>query len=413
MIDDTDDDDDDNDSDDVYDSGPDGEDNDDIDDASDEYKGRKVTSYKKRRAALASALASQPQRPKQTWEGRYDNDPLRGDSPTQDFLKEASRFNSQFTAICNDFSSKSVIDLRDQIWIPHLQWARRSALAGDSRAAVKQEFTRLSNDLMQPIGQILKIHANSTDDVRQLLQSEPFLLLGVVDEWNVYRVKSILKTNLTNSMIDPKIFIGIFEPDVVDDKSLLEEQVKYHEAAGTRVIIFNWLYDDDDVLVGVQIVFNAKSNMECDRYISGDPMRKYYKSDHIVLGPINEQDVDGLHHSMPRSFSELTQLEQIHFMDPEDIFLGDDKIEEGLEKHFAANKLFLEKLNAQNISFRYDRLNLQDFVADDISKKTVATRNYEMSKFQRVRLHSAVEEIDPGNNASPAGIMPAETIQEE
>ena len=45
MIDDTDDDDDDNDSEDVYDSGPDGEDNDDIDDASDEYKGRKVTSY--------------------------------------------------------------------------------------------------------------------------------------------------------------------------------------------------------------------------------------------------------------------------------------------------------------------------------------------------------------------------------
>ena len=37
-----------------------------------------------------------------------------------------------------------------------------------------------------------------------------------------------------------------------------------------------------------------------------------------------EGDVDGLNHLMARSFAELTQLEQIHFMDPEDIFIEDD-----------------------------------------------------------------------------------------
>ena len=35
--------------------------------------------------------------------------------------------------------------------------------------------------------------------------------------------------------------------------------MKYHEEAGTRVSKFNRLYDDNDVLVGVQILFNGIS----------------------------------------------------------------------------------------------------------------------------------------------------------
>ena len=378
--------------------------------------GKQVTSYKKRRAALASALAPQSQRPKQTWEERYDSDPLRGDAPTQDFLKEAPRFTNEYTAICSDFSSKALVDLREEVWIPHLQWARRSVLARDSQAAVTQEYTRLTDDLMQPIGQILNIQANSTDDVHQLLQSEPFVLCDIVEEWKVFRTETVSSTNLTNSVIDPQIFVGLFEPHVIDGNNLLDEQVKYHEASGTRVIKFNRLYDvDNNVLVGVQIVFNAKSNVESDRYMSDDPMRSHFKANKTIRGPINEQDVDGLHHLMARSFAELTQLEQIHYMDPEDIFLDDyQSVQiEGLEEHFTSNKLFIEAMNDKNITFRYDRLDLKDFVADDISKKTVATRNYEMSKFQRVRLHSAVEDADAGNVVSSAGIVPAETTQEE
>ena len=48
-----------------------------------------------------------------------------------------------------------------------------------------------------------------------------------------------------------------------------------------------------------------------------------------------------------------------------------------------ANTMFMKELNEQNITFRYNRLDLKDFIADDVSKKTVATRNYEMSKFQQ------------------------------
>ena len=73
----------------------------------------------------------------------------------------------------------------------------------------------------------------------------------------------------------------------------------------------------------------------------------------------------------------------------------------------------MKELNEQNITFRYSRLDLKDFIADDVSKKTVATRNYEMSKFQRIRLQSAVEDATAAGDAAAAGIVPPETIQTE
>ena len=103
-----------------------------------------------------------------------------------------------------------------------MQWARRSALAGSSEAAVNQEFTRLTDDLMQPIGQILSIQANSTESARQLLRGEPFHLLDVVEEWRIYRMESSLSMNFTNSIIEPRVFIGFFEPHVAENKDLLD-----------------------------------------------------------------------------------------------------------------------------------------------------------------------------------------------
>ena len=64
-------------------------------------------------------------------------------------------------------------------------------------------------------------------------------------------------------------------------------------------------------------------------------------------------------------------------------------------------------------SFRYDHLDLEDYIADDISKQTVATRNYEMSKFQRVRLQSAVEDADTSGMSSTAGEVPTTVITVE
>ena len=228
-------------------------------------------------------------------------------------------------------------------------------------------------------------------------------------------MESSLSMNFTNSIIEPRIFIGFFEPHVAENKDLLDAQVKYHEEAGTRVSKFNRLYDDNDVLVGVQILFNGISNADSDQYMANDPMLTHYIPGKVIRGPINEQDVDGQHHLMARSFAELTQLEQIHFMDPEDLFLEDDhgvQIE-GLNEHFTANTMFMKELNEQNITFRYSRLDLKDFIADDVSKKTVATRNYEMSKFQRIRLQSAVEDATAAGDAAAAGIVPPETIQTE
>ena len=80
-----------------------------------------------------------------------------------------------------------------------------------------------------------------------------------------------------------------------------------------------------------------------------------------MVAPVNKQDVSGLHHMIPRTFGERTQLDQLHFMDPEDLLM----IEEGVkEEEIEENRLFLEKLENASISYRYERLEVIDFDAD-------------------------------------------------
>ena len=372
-------------------------------------------SYKKRRAALASALASKPQR-RQTWEERYENDPLRADTPTVDFIEDTSQFSNKFIAISTDFSSTALIELREQLWTPHIQWARRSSLSRTATAAVAQEYTLLTDDMMDPLAQILIINSNSSQAVQTLLESEPLQLLGGVKHWQVHQIEVLGDefSNLTNSLREPHIFVGMYNDSEIVDQ-LLDAQLQFFIKSGDRVSQFARLHNCSGESVGVVLLFNGKSNADAKSFLRLDPMHNNYIPSKSFQGPVNEQDVDGLHHLMARSFGQLNQLEQIHFMDPEDIFVDDDDFihNEDLKEHRAANAEFLDELRKENVSYRYNRLDLEDFVGEDMDRKTLTTRNYEMSKFQKVRLQSAVEDSEFGGVFTTDVLSESSTIVEE
>jgi hypothetical protein len=75
------------------------------------------------------------------------------------------------------------------------------------------------------------------------------------------------------------------------------------------------------------------------------------------MSPVNLQDVNGLHHMMAKSFGELSQLEQIHFQDPEDVLTEGEaqglREIKGLPAHFEQNRQTLQALGEHSVSYRY------------------------------------------------------------
>eukprot|EP01042_Synura_sphagnicola_P000025 gene25-24_t len=105
--------------------------------------------------------------------------------------------------------------------------------------------------------------------------------------------------------------------------------------------------------VGTFIVFTALGMAEGLRYLSGDPIfaKKVYK----------HQDVDGLHHAMPKNFASKTELEKIHFMDPEDLLREEVEDLDLLPvSHRAENMRVLDELTAAGISYKYTRYSWEE-----------------------------------------------------
>jgi hypothetical protein len=122
-------------------------------------RGRKKTKSKNKligveESDVSSIVTNQQVMRTKTWEERFDDDPLRADVPTKDFDKPPDRFAKRYFLVSKPFSS---LERREELWIPHLQWARRSALAlpnEKNTAAVISEFTLLSSDRMSPTAQV-------------------------------------------------------------------------------------------------------------------------------------------------------------------------------------------------------------------------------------------------------------------
>ena len=306
------------------------------------WQERRLTMNAERDRKSAAARA------KLSWEEKYEDDPLRADSPTRNLEEVLEPYEKMFVAIGD--VEKDMLQMRSKAWVHHMQWARRSALLPAVEAKVKWEYTRLSHDAMGPIGQVIGIEANSSTEVRQLLASEPLSVTGGVAPWRVFEFNQLKHDNTTWNMHDPRMFLGF---DVEGSSKSSDQYEKLSESHGDYHIAGGRLSTIDEVKTakkgetvmmqhpimnhkravlmgrliacegekspsnGTLILFNAKTNADAERYIALDPLviaKGVYDKKKTMISPVNEQDVDGLHHMMARTFGEKTVLDQVRLL---------------------------------------------------------------------------------------------------
>lgn len=286
-------------------------------------------------------------RAKLSWEEKFEDDPLRADSPTKPLEPEVEPYEKIFVAI-GEVAGSEMLSKRSRAWVHHMQWARRTALLPNVAAKVKWEYTRLSPDCMGPVGQVVGIKANSSSEVRHLLETEPLQVTGGVSKWKLFEFNQVQHENVTWDLHDPRLFLGF---DVEGSsksnsqyESLLTEHSDYHIGGGRistldpvksalkgepvmiqhpslnykRAVMMGRLIaceGEEKMTNGNLILFNAKTNADATRYMSLDPLMKaknLYDKKNMIISPVNEQDVDGLHHMMARTFGEKTVLDQVN-----------------------------------------------------------------------------------------------------
>jgi hypothetical protein len=178
--------------------------------------------------------------------------------------------------------------------------------------------------------QALILGANDSVAAKDLLSTEPMARVTKGDSsvwesglktspWDLWRADIIQShDNLTNPLRNPYLFFGLFGSKVsVED---LEAQKSFLIATGDRVSVLAHLFKDSDTgpvsyPVGIMLMINARTNADAKRFLDQDPLstsKKY--SAGTELAPVNEQDVNGLHHLMARKFGEKTQLDQVIFV---------------------------------------------------------------------------------------------------
>jgi uncharacterized protein YciI len=282
-------------------------------------------AWLKRRAVGDKEKKTVLMRSKLTWEEKYEDDPLRADSPTRDYEKEVIPFEKTFVVI-GETSGSNALEKRDRAWLHHMQWVRRLSLVPDQRGKVVWEFTRLSSDRMYPTAQVIGIRANDSTDISSLLASEPLAAVGAVNKWSVYEYSSFDHENVTWDSHDPNLFIGIEDAKgskkLAEDSPLYQQHLDYHMAhgdgKGRRVIAMGRLASVTGQRNGIFLLFNARTDAEAQRYLAADPLVKggvFGSSQQSMMTPVNEQDVNGLHHLMARSFAEKTVLDQVRLFD--------------------------------------------------------------------------------------------------
>ena len=350
-------------------------------------------------------------RSKLSWEQRYEDDPLKSDKLAKVLEPEINYYQHTFVAL-SDVATED-IEQRQQAWVHHMQWARRSALLPETAAKVMWEYTRLSADCMGPAGQVLCLRANSTDIARSLLAVEPLFVTGAVREWQLFEFHQYMHENVSTNvdLHDPKLSLGFFAGGSSNSEEDQERHRNYHLYGGStvagstntpRVAMMGKLVSCDDEhnnnkrrgLTGNLVLFNAKTNAEAARYMAGDPMNPLQDRAMSSISVVNEQDVDGLHHLMARTFGEKTVLDQVHFMDPEDLLelAVDDLV--GLETHRKQNKEALRALEDAGLSFRYSRLGLKERYGTERAAQRGKEYNAGVELTQKVRMLPSIEGLD-------------------
>ena len=434
----------------------------------DEEEGSGLTSWRARREeaanALTSSASSSPVEGKKavrkTWEETFVDDPLRGDAPTRDFEQPADRFTRRFVVVAllkdNEEDSEgneedeavvhaltARLRLRQQAWVHHMQWCRRSALLAPTlsspsipsssfpAAAVEWEYTLLTADSMAPAGQVLCIQSNASSDALALLVSEPLQCVGAVKGWRLFEWSQSSSWSLRWDLSRPYLFLGL---RASEDGQLSEEDIQrqadYHITVGgdetaRRVSCFGGLKevttkDEGEGSSGVLMVLNALSTKDAQRYLAQDPLMKNDDNDEemnrkkkksaregtvftesVTLAPVNLQDVSGLHHIMPRTFSQKSNLESVHFMDPEDLLELELPTLPNLEQHHALNLAAIEALKTHNVSHRYTWFDTTERFGVEGGLELLSRRvNDGMVKMQRARLEPVQVVSDDGGGGS-------------
>ena len=266
-------------------------------------------------------LAKLKERFAKSWEETYEDDPMRSESATVDVDVSAYIPFGKTFVLCGDISDATMLLNRQEAWMHHLQWVRRNSLTSidQKKVHIDWEYTRLSKDSMGPVGQVLGIRGNSSEDVRELLQSEPLFANGGVSSWTMYEYTPVEHDNITCVMTDPFLFIGHHTSVKPIGGAELDAWLDYHTQTAGQVVSVGELISVDDACGkngdarGTIIVFNAKTVKGAERYISNDPLVKSgaISMDPKNLSPINIQDTDGLHHFMARSFTEAREMNKV------------------------------------------------------------------------------------------------------
>jgi hypothetical protein len=319
---------------------------------------------------------------RKSWEEKYEDDPLRSESPTMDLDLTAYVPYDKFFVLTGEISSTDMLQKRQEAWTHHLQWVRRNTLSPfeEKSVHIEWDYTTLSKDSMGPTGQVLGIRGNSSADIERILESEPLRANGGIQKWRIFEYHPVVHDNATCIFKDPFIFIG--KQKSKPPKSLEQEQLDYHTHSNYRVASMGELTSvdkkgaEDEFL----IVFNSKTVKGAEKYIREDPLIKSgaLALDPALVRPINIQDTDGLNHLMARSFTEARELNQvrgsssaavvvyfliptltdlplpflyfspkIHFMDPLDLLEIEVPTLRNLPQHSQENERVLTMLKAE------------------------------------------------------------------
>jgi hypothetical protein len=98
--------------------------------------------------------------------------------------------------------------------------------------------------------------------------------------------------------------------------------------------------------------------------------------------------VDGLHQAMPRTFAEKAQLQQVHFLDPEDLLRAEAAFVERLpnEEYRTQNERALAALQAVGLDYRYARISMEESY---YAKEDLKNWNNDMALWQKLKQRSA------------------------
>jgi hypothetical protein len=220
-----------------------------------------MMSWKERR----DATALERKVPRSGWEARAESDPFRSSSstPTYEYQGSPDPFTSWFLAV-GMIESDAMLKRRGNLWLKHMQWARRSALAHcifDATAAgpraegeggsegesphlrlspflaeypvkVDWEYTLLSEDCMKPVGQVIAFKANSSAAVREYLAKEPLQVGGALGAWQVLdmNIRDDMHDSLSHDMRpNPYMFYGLYGgAKSADHSDTFEKSMEHH-----------------------------------------------------------------------------------------------------------------------------------------------------------------------------------------